>query len=232
MSGSGRPGGDGGGRPPSDDELRALLRTGQRELADVDDAQLSRRWRAVDDLLDRDETSTTTAGSPRSAPAGDGGAGIAAPPPPARLWRDRVPMAAVAALALVVGVGAGMLVDDATDEPQGPTPLATYELGQVGGTDAGTTPTATLTEQDGARTVEVDLDGLPDTDGFHEVWLLDPDTGALASLGPVRPDGRYVVPDGTDLATLTVLDVSSEPLDGDPTHSGDSLLRGEVIWTG
>jgi hypothetical protein len=30
------------------------------------------------------------------------------------------------------------------------------------------------------------------------------------------------------VATYPIVDVSLEPLDGDPTHSGDSIARGQI----
>ena len=43
--------------------------------------------------------------------------------------------------------------------------------------------------------------------------------------------GRFVVPDGIDLDEFTLVDVSAEPVDGDPAHSGDSIVRGELQKT-
>jgi hypothetical protein len=37
-----------------------------------------------------------------------------------------------------------------------------------------------------------------------------------------------VIPDGLDLAEFPVVDVSREPLDGDPAHSSDSISRGTL----
>jgi hypothetical protein len=48
------------------------------------------------------------------------------------------------------------------------------------------------------------------------------------SLGPLRPDGSYDLPPGLDPEQFPIVDVSVEPLDGDPAHSGDSRLRGQL----
>ena len=53
-------------------------------------------------------------------------------------------------------------------------------------------------------------------------------TTTLVSLGPLRPDGIYDIPPGVDPSRFPIVDVSVEPVDGDPTHSGDSVLRGEL----
>ncbi len=78
--------------------------------------------------------------------------------------------------------------------------------------------------------LQLDLseDDLPDADGFFEVWLLGEETGSMVSLGPLRGDGRYAIPAGVDIAVFPTVDVSVEPPDGDPTHSGNSLLRGTL----
>lgn len=81
------------------------------------------------------------------------------------------------------------------------------------------------------RELRVQTSGLPRRDGdYYELWLLDDDVTQLVSLGVLDPDrpGSFRVPDGLDLSRLRVVDVSVEPLDGVPTHSGDSVLRGTL----
>ena len=66
----------------------------------------------------------------------------------------------------------------------------------------------------------------------REVWLIRSDASGLVSLGLLEGDsGRFVVPDGIDLDEFTLVDVSAEPVDGDPAHSGDSIVRGELSET-
>lgn len=80
------------------------------------------------------------------------------------------------------------------------------------------------------RTLAVDLDGLDAPAGsFYELWLLDlegDELEALRSLGRVEADGSFTVPDDVDLTEFSVVDVSIELDDGNPDHSGDSVLRG------
>ncbi len=189
---------------PDQHELSELARRGREELGRFDRARDATLWTGIESELES---------RPRTS------------------WRDRlpfVPMAAAAAVALVVGVVAGGLLGRSVVEA--PTTLATIQLAPLADTVEPTT--AALQQRPDGRTIQLDLTDLPPTDGFHEVWLLDPDTGALVSLGPARADGTYVVPATVDLVELPVLDVSVEPRDGDPTHSGDSLLRGDVTWVG
>ncbi len=75
----------------------------------------------------------------------------------------------------------------------------------------------------------VDVSHLTTGEGFYEVWLIDPDTFQMVGLGALTNDaGRFPIPDGLDLRRYTVVDVSLEPLDGDPVHSRDSVVRGEL----
>jgi hypothetical protein len=36
------------------------------------------------------------------------------------------------------------------------------------------------------------------------------------------------VPAGIDTGEYDLVDISEEPYDGDPTHSGDSIVRGQL----
>jgi hypothetical protein len=89
---------------------------------------------------------------------------------------------------------------------------------------------ARLVERD--RRLHLDLplleDDLPPTPGYYEVWLLDEAIEGMISLGPLRADGTYDVPANVDHRAYPTIDISREPDDGDPTHSGDSILRGTL----
>ena len=84
------------------------------------------------------------------------------------------------------------------------------------------------TRDDDALQLRVQTDGLDAADGYLEVWMIDPSVTELVSLGPLRADGVYAIPAGVDPARFPIVDVSIEPVDGDPTHSGDSVLRGQL----
>ena len=88
---------------------------------------------------------------------------------------------------------------------------------------------AELLDRDGSYQVRVETEGLDADDGYLELWLLDPTATRLVSLGPLRADGLYDVPSGVDPGEFPVVDVSVEPVDGDPTHSGQSVLRGQLV---
>ena len=82
---------------------------------------------------------------------------------------------------------------------------------------------------DGRSSIEVDLDTTVGDGSYREVWLLSTDGTQLISLGVI--DGSRTVlplPDGVDLDVFTIVDVSREDFDGNPGHSGDSIVRGPL----
>jgi hypothetical protein len=89
---------------------------------------------------------------------------------------------------------------------------------------------ATLAQlADGQRVLRVALDADVAGDVVREVWLLTPEVDGLISLGYLTgASGEFIVPDSVDLDRFSVVDISAEPLDGDPTHSGDSIVRGAL----
>ncbi len=93
--------------------------------------------------------------------------------------------------------------------------------------------TAQVTElADGERTLTVSLDDVEESDGFREVWLITADASDLVSLGELDgKKGTFVVPADVDLRDFVLVDVSQEPRDGDPAHSGDSIVRGQLEFS-
>ena len=107
------------------------------------------------------------------------------------------------------------------------TVVATGELEPLG--DAGEGKPSSI-ERDGSLQLRLSTSGLDAGDGFLEVWVINSDVTQLVSLGPLRSDGIYELPPGLDPASFPIVDVSVEPIDGDPTHSGDSVLRGQLTF--
>ena len=88
---------------------------------------------------------------------------------------------------------------------------------------------AALVDVGGRQEIDLDVPDLPPTaDSFYEVWLIAPDGKRLQSLGTTEGRGRYEVPTGIDPHRYPIVDVSREPPDGNPAHSGDSLVRGTL----
>jgi anti-sigma-K factor RskA len=88
---------------------------------------------------------------------------------------------------------------------------------------------AALVDVGGRQEIDLDVPDLPPAaDSFYEVWLIAPDGKRLQSLGTTEGRGRYEVPTGIDPHRYPIVDVSREPPDGNPAHSGDSLVRGTL----
>jgi anti-sigma-K factor RskA len=149
-----------------------------------------------------------------------------APVVPLRTRRSRLLLAAAASLVVGVGIGAGAVaVSTGDDEGLAVAAAALDPLG-----DSGATGEARVVDRDGALVLEVDLSASDPQDGFYEVWLLDEAVEDLVSLGVVRGGSEVALPlpPGLDLGEYPVVDVSVEPLDGDPGHSGVSIARGRL----
>ncbi len=151
------------------------------------------------------------------------------PRPADRGRRGRLPMLAVAASALVVGgiagaVGVSLL---GGDDPQAVV-VARTTLDPLPA-DPGATGTAVVVDAAGTRRLEVDVSRLSSTDGFYEVWLIDASVKKMVPIGVLTGTrGDFTIPADLDLGQFPVVDISAEPLDGDPTHSGKSHLRGVI----
>jgi Anti-sigma-K factor rskA, C-terminal len=132
-----------------------------------------------------------------------------------------------AAAAAVVLVVAGAVVATREDGDAGGSTVASAELEPLPDALPGTGPgRAAVVVRDGAEELTLDATPPEAPDGFYEVWLIDTAVDGMVSLGPLRADGRYAIPDRVDVRAFPVVDVSIEPPDGEPTHSGRSVLRG------
>jgi hypothetical protein len=142
----------------------------------------------------------------------------------------------IAAACLVFGLVAGGLgtwVITGRDQPAAATPgspnskvLAATRLaglplapGAVGRADVVSTASG--------RRLDLDVQQLAVPQGFYEVWLIDPTVTKMVPIGVLSGDrGEFSLPDGVDLSRYPLLDISIQPLNGDPKHSGRSVLRG------
>lgn len=144
--------------------------------------------------------------------------------------------AVAAALALVAGIGLGRI---GTDDP--PTPEAT-SLPSVDTSTVVASTSLTALDSDASRgeasavrsddsvTLRVRASDLGDEDGFHEVWLINVDGERMVGVGILADgdEGEFLVPRHLIDEGYRIVDISVEPDDGDPTHSGVSLARGEL----
>jgi anti-sigma-K factor RskA len=168
--------------------------------------------------------------------------GIAPPPAPVlpRPWASRLrsigtgrlvvrPALAVAASLVLIagGVGIGLLAGGGSgdDAPEG----ARYALSPLDGATAGAQAVATVA----GGTLRVELSGIAPTPAgsFYELWLLNSPTDlvSIASFKvPSSGTTTVTVPLPDDPDGYRFLDLSVEPADGNPAHSGASVLRGET----
>ncbi|GAA2982732.1 hypothetical protein JOD63_002461 [Microbacterium terrae] len=181
---------------------------------------------------DADTDTDAAPGDPRdAAPAPsayrDTGAAVSDRPAAGRTGRRARGLFALAAsLALVAGVGIGAWVINAVNQP---TTVAQAALDPFPDHPDAAGVADVEVARDGSRALVVSVEGGVVADTYREVWLIRNDAGALISLGVLDGDsGTFAVPDGVDLDEYSLVDVSVEPIDGDPAHSGDSIVRGEL----
>lgn len=132
----------------------------------------------------------------------------------------------LAAAAATVLLAAGVVWSVQQNQPA-VTPLAQAALAPVDQHSA--TGSARVVEAaDGQRTLEVQVDK-NEARGYQEVWLIAPDLSRLVSLGVMTSEsGTFALPAGLDLSEYPIVDVSDEPVDGNPAHSSVSIVRGTL----
>ena len=140
-------------------------------------------------------------------------------------WRVRA--AAVTAVAAVVVGGAVVVLHPFGSGTRATGAVADITLSPVG--DSTARGVAVMSAGKDGATMHVNVPGLPHRDGFYEVWLMRSPT-ALISLGVLddHDQGTFAVPAGVDVARYPYVNVSLEPFDGNPAHSGDSVARGRL----
>jgi anti-sigma-K factor RskA len=151
------------------------------------------------------------------------------------IWRATAVIAAATALFAVVLVVFLVRRESAT---QAACTLGTFRLTPLAGAPGGVSATACLVDDEGERKLHIAASGLPTvTDGFYEVWLIDPSslrtpsTVRMVTVGSLgtRPTEDFPLPPSLDLRRYSLVDVSAEPDDGNAAHSGHSLLRGTLV---
>jgi hypothetical protein len=210
-------------------ELAAMTRTAQIARSTLaDDAIESppeRVWTAIATELSIAPV-PDAAGPETSNPEAPGSEAPA--PPPARRRTRRIVWVLAASLVLLAGAGLGTWAIAARLAPTSiaeaaldPFPEHPHAMG-----------TADVEEsRDGARTLVVTLEGGNVPDEYHEVWLIRNDAGALISLGVLTGErGTFPIPAGVDLREYSLVDISAEPVDGNPAHSGNSIVRGSLTF--
>lgn len=141
-------------------------------------------------------------------------------------------LAGGAVLALLLGLGGGVLLSRAALVTRGPTGPVVAAGRLRGVATPAAVGAAEVLAAGPTRVVHIRAEHLPALrpGHFYEVWLLDPRTDKMLPLGVLPPSGRatFAVP-----ATLTegysAVNVSLQPNNGDPAHSATSELQGAII---
>ncbi|MDR6972959.1 anti-sigma factor [Leifsonia shinshuensis] len=190
-------------------------------------AQLTLEPPLIETSVDR---STVPASTSSATPGGRSGDVV---PRRGRRGRRRWPALVASAAVLVVAalVAVFVFVRPAAPQVEAQATLA--------GLPAWSTSNGKATmerEPDGTTVLAVKLDSpAVDSDGsdFREVWLMNSDLTKSISVGLLDGgSGRFVMPPNIAAADYPVVDISQQPLNGDPAHSGDSIVRGRLSATG
>ncbi len=143
----------------------------------------------------------------------------------ARRRRTRRLTAVAAAVVGVGAIGAGQLTAGSGANEVAAAVITSDGLPLAVDGDA----SAVVLDDDGRYMLELSVPAMPDADGgVWEVWVIDTAVADMHSLGTLDDDGRLALPAGVDPTDFPIVDISFEPADGDPTHSGQSILRGQL----
>jgi hypothetical protein len=138
-------------------------------------------------------------------------------------------VAAAAVAGAAIGAGAVTVLRDSSPEPdRAPiaAPVVAVDLDPLADNDA-SGRASVIERTDGTRVLEVELRAGDLDDRYYEVWLIDEAVQDMVPVGVARAGTvTFELPGGLDLGRFPIVDVSVEPLDGDPTHSGVSVARG------
>jgi anti-sigma-K factor RskA len=138
-------------------------------------------------------------------------------------------MALAGAICVALFAGGVVLGTQLGDDPEPEPAVVSIQLQPLTGTQEGANGSVELAAADG-RSAEVIVDGLPPSapGAYYELWLLRGDETVSLGSFTVGADGHADVPISVpvDPGRYDAFDVSLEREDGDPAHSGDSVLRG------
>ena len=205
------------------DQLTAVVNTA-KSLGEQDSPQdpPPQVWESIEtELALKPEAPETTDGS------AEPGTVVALP---RRRWSSTMLVAASIAGILVGGtaaVGVSSMMSDNSTSTTVASVVASTTLAALPDHDG--SGDARIVDTPRGQELVVDVQNLSSSDGFYEVWLINPDTFEMVGLGALNGvNGRFAIPDGLDLSQYRVVDVSIEPFDGNPKHSTDSVVRGEL----
>ncbi len=212
---------DAGSQEPGLAEIEVIL----RELSDADAELVA----PPAGLWDRIQTEVATSG----------GSNVVALDRRRRISLRMASLGAAAAAVVVIAVGSVVLLSqrDARSGTVVASAQLAYDPVNFDALGADSSATASLVNDNGAFTINLDESRLPDVAAEAadlELWLIEPDAQgnpvALVSLGLIDrlEPGVFTVPADYDPDVFYVVDISIEPRDGDATHSARSILRGPL----
>jgi anti-sigma-K factor RskA len=142
-----------------------------------------------------------------------------------RRTHRRALFAAAAVVALALAIASGLLLSrDDRENVVAAASLTNEGLSPLGSASSGK---AEIIQRGTSYLLHLDVSRLPqEPSSYVEVWLIDTQVKGMISLGPFHGNGDYLIPSGVDPAKFPIVDVSLEPSDGVPTHSGVSIVRG------
>lgn len=142
-----------------------------------------------------------------------------------RRTHRRALFGAAAVVLAALAIASGLLISrDSENVVVAAASLTNEGLSPLGSASSGK---AEIIQRGTSYVLHLDVDRLPqEPSSYIEVWLIDTQVKGMISLGPFHGNGDYPIPSGVDPAKFPIVDVSLEPSDGVPTHSGVSIVRG------
>ncbi len=142
-----------------------------------------------------------------------------------RRTHRRAWLGAAAVVVAALGIAGGLVMTGGgSDDVIAEAALSNVGLSPLGAASSGK---AEIIRRGTSFLLHLDVSRVPsEPASYVEVWLIDRQVKGMISLGPYHGSGDYVIPTGVDPAQYPIVDVSIEPSDGVPTHSGVSIVRG------
>ena len=142
-----------------------------------------------------------------------------------RRTRRRAWLGAAAVVAAALALAGGLLISGGDHgNVVAAASLSNKGLSPLGSASSGK---AEIIQHGTSYLLHLDVNRVPkEPSSYIEVWLIDTQVKGMISLGPYHGNGDYLIPSGVDPAKYPIVDVSIEPSDGVPTHSGVSIVRG------
>lgn len=133
----------------------------------------------------------------------------------------------LAAVLVLVGLVSGLLINQGTRAPS-ETVVAQAALEPLA--EDAESSSARIVESGAGLALVVEAPRFQVPSDYLEVWLINEDLERMVSVGVLDTDGSQQFPITQRMLDegYRIVDISREQFDDDSTHSGDSLVRGEL----